>query len=246
MKKKILIILLALMLPTTVYGATYIFSDANLALNVNGAKVDCKPMTYNGTTYLPLRTVAESIGANVDYNGATKQIDVKTLDVNKLAESCVMLFSEDSTNGMQGSGVYVDYGKILTCDHVTTGKTKHYTSDKLNLTLDKSNTTLDASILISSNTSIKPVKIGDSDEVKKDDKVVLITSPKGEKNKVVYANVIEINPSNSKSILVWGKLDQGSSGGACFNMHGELIGILSSGKNDVHFIIPINDIRKEL
>ncbi|WP_206460428.1 trypsin-like peptidase domain-containing protein [Anaerovorax sp. IOR16] len=248
MKKLLLGVILTITLTTTVYGASYIFNDANSTLYVNGSKVNCNPVTYNNTTYLPLRTVAETLGAEVGYNNTTKQIDINTVNTQKLAESCVMLFSEKGTEGHQGSGVYIDYGKILSCDHVTNGNTKHFTSDKLDLTLDKSNSTLDASILDSPNKDIKPVKIGDSDEVKVGDKVILITSPKGEKNKITYANVLERYPNGEKEILLWGKIDNGSSGGACFNMQGELVGILANGLDgsDLCAMIPINDIRKEL
>ncbi|MHC1722728.1 MAG: trypsin-like peptidase domain-containing protein [Aminipila sp.] len=236
----------------TAYGASYTLTDANVTVNTNGVQVQCLPMSLNGTTYLPLRNVAEALGADVNYNNTTKQINLTTLDVNKLAESCVMLYAENGTKGHQGSGVYIDYGTILTCDHVTTGSTKQFTSDKLNLTLGESNPSLDASILYSPNKDIKPVKIGDSDELKQDSKVVVITSPLNQKNKVAYGLLMEDCTPGKTSVKLWADTDHGSSGGAVFNMNGELVGIMATASDTqatsgkACTMIPINEIRKAL
>ena len=41
-------------------------------------------------------------------------------------------------------------------------------------------------------------------------------------------------------------INGGSSGGACFNSKGELIGIIYGGLGTAASVVPINDIRKAL
>lgn len=57
-------------------------SDIKIALNgqllelkdANGNKV--KPIVYNGTTYLPVRALANAFGKEVDYNGKTNTVEI--------------------------------------------------------------------------------------------------------------------------------------------------------------------------
>ncbi len=52
-----------------------IYSD--IKLYVNGAKIDTsenEPFIYNGSTYLPVRAVAEALGESVEWDGNTKSI----------------------------------------------------------------------------------------------------------------------------------------------------------------------------
>lgn len=247
MKKILLALALILTLTSTAYGASYVLNDTDLTIKTNGKEVACTPLILHGMTYLPLRTLAESIGAEVNYNAVTKQVDIKTLDTDKLAQSCVML----EVSGGQGSGVYTDYGEILTCEHVISDRTYYKTSDGLNLTLDSANKTIDASILSTTDKSVKPVKIGDSDEIKQDDILVCITSPMGKKNQVSVGAAMDNCTPDTKEINVWLETDHGSSGGAVFNMKGELVGIINSGDDTregakCSGMIPINQIRKEL
>lgn len=247
MKKIILVLLLTVALTTTAYGTTYVLNDTDLTIKTNGKEVACTPLILHGMTYLPLRTLAESIGAEVNYNAVTKQVDIKTLDTDKLAQSCVML----EVSGGQGSGVYVGYGKILTCEHVISGRSFYKTSDGLNLTLDSASKAIDASILSTTDKSVKPVKIGDSDEIKQDDILICITSPMGKKNQVSVGAAMQDCTKDTTILDIWADTDHGSSGGAVFNMKGELVGIINSGDDaregaKCSGMIPINQIRKEL
>lgn len=75
--------------------------------------------------------------------------------------------------------------------------------------------------------------------------MVIISAPKGKDDTVTYATVQA--PSN-RGIVIWGNLNNGSSGGGVFNLSGELIGIVVSGSgyDKAFLVIPINDIRKAL
>jgi len=240
--RKILILLL-IIFPITVYGAS--FTLATYPINVNGQKIAVQPYNSNGVTYLPLRAISEAIGVPITWDNINRKVDITTLDTKKLAESCVMVYATDGKVRSQGSGVYTDYGEILTANHVVEGYPTITTSQGSNLTVQESNKTLDATVLDSAE-SIKPVKIGDSDEVQLNEKVVFISSPKATINTTTWGTVIRLDNMNDDSIAVKVILNTGSSGGACFNLKGELIGIADAGENGIFFITPINDIRKAL
>lgn len=61
---------------TTPVLADSIIQKIDVALNivkveVNGEKLDANNILYNGTTYLPMRAVAEAVGKDVDWNQDT-------------------------------------------------------------------------------------------------------------------------------------------------------------------------------
>ncbi|WP_217595309.1 copper amine oxidase N-terminal domain-containing protein [Cohnella sp. GbtcB17] len=49
----------------------------DLKINVNGKPIDAQPITYNNTTYLPLRKAAEAVGGQVSINGSTISIQTQ-------------------------------------------------------------------------------------------------------------------------------------------------------------------------
>ncbi len=51
----------------------------SLVITVNGQKVDGQSLVYNGVTYLPLRKVAEAIGAEVKFDNATQTAYLTTV-----------------------------------------------------------------------------------------------------------------------------------------------------------------------
>ncbi len=60
-------------------------------VEIDGKKIDSSSILYNGSTYLPLRTVAEAVGKDVNWNQDTmtasivdEDIDVKIEDVNMI------------------------------------------------------------------------------------------------------------------------------------------------------------------
>jgi S1-C subfamily serine protease len=238
-----LLIILFIMLPVTAYGASLV--TANYPILVNGEKVNIQAYNLDGTTLLPIRAVSDALGVPITWNNVTRSVEINTLDVDKLKESTVMIYADDGKTQVQGSAVAIDYDQYLTAYHVVDeNRSNVKTSDKAQLTIDDFDSTIDIATLNSS-AKVKPVKIGDSDEVKVGDKVVVISSPKGAGNTVTYATVQE--PS-SKGIVIWGNLDNGSSGGGVFNLSGQLIGVVISGSgfDKAFLVIPINEIREAL
>ena len=51
-------------------------SFSNIKIIVDGKQLSTskEPFTYNGTTYLPVRAVAEAVGKDVTWDGATKTV----------------------------------------------------------------------------------------------------------------------------------------------------------------------------
>jgi S1-C subfamily serine protease len=246
--KKILVTLLILLSIGTAYGATYTLVSANYPILVNGQKIAVQPLNYNGTTYLPLRSISEAVGVPIEWNSAKKSVEITTVDVDRLKEASVMILAENDRSTMQGSGVYIDYDEVLTANHISEGRTDIKTSDGTTLTVEDSDKTIDAAILEPSKKAT-PVKIGNSDEIAIGDKVVVIASPKGNEDTVVYATVIGFDP---QGIVIKTTLGGGASGGAVFDMNGSLIGIViaadgtSQAVETKQLISPINAIREKL
>ncbi|ANF95141.1 stalk domain-containing protein [Paenibacillus bovis] len=67
----------------------------------NGKEVT--PLTYNGTTYLPVRATAELMGANVVYNAATSTVQLTTATGNTYAGTTASTGTTDTTTGTTDS-----------------------------------------------------------------------------------------------------------------------------------------------
>lgn len=74
----------------------------NLKLKINGEIVesDQEPFILNGRTFVPLRTVAESLGKQVLYNESTSEILIDDVDMN-VAKQSVQQESINNTGGNQ-------------------------------------------------------------------------------------------------------------------------------------------------
>jgi serine protease Do len=198
----------------------------------------------NGNTYLSVRAVSEALGVDIGWDDASKSVEIKTVDVEELKKACVMIITTKGDKMTQGSGVYVDYDQVLTAQHVIDGASRFGTLKEEFSSVINQNEKVDAALL-KPKSEIKPVKIGDSDEVKAGDNVIVVSSPGSQENTVTYAKVYEDTVADEILIPSAG-LGAGSSGGAVFNMDGELIGIVCSMADKWCFVRPINDIRKAL
>jgi serine protease Do len=242
MKKIKLIALIILAFTTISYSATYTVASASYPINVNGQRIAVTPLNNNGTTYLPLRSVSEAVGAQISWTG--KSVEINTMDVEAMKEACVMIQAYGDGMTSHGSGVYVDYDKILTAYHVV--------DEGRNMIWDSSDTTYSAInfdqtidiVTVKASKEVKPVKIGDSDEVKVGDKVIVIGAPDEKEDTVTYTTVKAL----TSDIVISGTTNEGSSGGGLFNTHGELVGIVVAGSksNNETYVVPINTIRKSL
>lgn len=99
--------------------------------------------------------------------------------------------------------------------------------------------------ILSADISLKPLKFGNTDNLKAGDKVTAIGSPLGELN-TVSTGIIS-NAENDKGIQISASISHGSSGGALFNKNNKLIGItyatLEAGQN-LNYAISIDYLQK--
>ncbi|MDP4117661.1 MAG: trypsin-like peptidase domain-containing protein [Bacillota bacterium] len=259
MKKRFLTLFFIFIFATTALAATqYTLSGVSYPIVVNGqpmAFTDAVPMNYQGRTMLPLRAVSEALDVPIEWDG--KQVNIDTIDLDKLKDSCVLVEASGKDQKgefiAQGSGVLIDYDEVLTCFHeVNNASTfKIYYDDSVKANACKLTDTAenkDAAVLTPPYKDVKPVKIGDSDEVSIGDKVYVVSCPKNDKNVVASGKVLQFASINGISGFTTSALTkEGSSGGACFNCKGELIGIVQSGDDVTRSdIVPINAIRESL
>ncbi|MCD7752588.1 MAG: trypsin-like peptidase domain-containing protein [Lachnospiraceae bacterium] len=174
-------------------------------------------------------------------------------------------FGYESTSAASGSGfVITSDGYILTCYHVVedsdtiTVTTYDETSYEAELIgYDESN---DIAVLKIDASDLQTVVLGDSDALNVGDGVVAIGNPLGELTfSLTYGVVSALNRSVTLSTNVTMELIQtdcainsGNSGGALFNMYGEVVGIInakyssssssSASIDNIGFAIPISDI----
>jgi|GEM_PF-5357530 len=90
-KIKIFVIVFALILTTPVLADSFIES-INVVMNsvnvrINGEELESESILYNGTTYLPLRKVAESVGKDVTWNQETMTADIIEKDLPGVIQS---------------------------------------------------------------------------------------------------------------------------------------------------------------
>lgn len=246
MKKLSSFLLTVLIIASTVtaYGATYTLTSASYPINVNGQKLAVEPLNYNGTTYLPLRSISEAVGVPIEWDGGKKSVEINTVDVEKLKEACVMIEAYGDGMISQGSAVCWDYGEYLTAYHVIDeDRTMITDSVDAAYNIERFDSALDVAVL-RARSEVKPVKIGDSDEVKVGDRVIVVGSPDGKENVTTYTTVKKL----TSDIVIHTTLSGGGSGSALFDSGGNLIGIVvaSSVQGNESYAVPINDIRKAL
>lgn len=253
--KKLLIVLVLCLLPITVFSASsqYTLVGINYPVVINGEVLESEvpPMNYQGTTMLPLRAVSEALDVPIEWTGS--QVEINTVNPEKIAEACVMVYALDSKGVSQGSGVLIGYNEILTCNHVVKDgesfKAQYDNEELIKCDLEFNLIYPDIAILRPEKTKTKPVKIGDSDELMVGDRVFSISSPKGKLNQIVWGEILTAPRSYQDElygVIANIKIDNGSSGGPVFNTNGELIGITDTAHENGTYIIPINDIRKGL
>ena len=175
-------------------------------------------------------------------------------------------WGQTTTGAAAGSGfIFSDDGYILTNYHVVKGATSITVStydgtkhDAQLIGYDESN---DVAVLKIEAAGLTPVVIGDSDKLNVGDNVVAIGNPLGEltfseTSGIVSALNREVTISSGTTmdlIQTDCAINSGNSGGALFNMYGEVVGITnakysssssssSASIDNIGFAIPINQV----
>ena len=207
--------------------------------------------------------------AQIDTSKAMTPAEVYALNVNSTVGITTLvttnLWGYTTTSPASGSGFIIsDDGYILTNYHVvedsssiTVSMYDGSTYDAALIGYDKSN---DIAVLKIEAEGLVPVVLGDSDDLNVGDTVAAIGNPLGELTfsltvGAVSAKDREVTLSSSVTmdlIQTDCAINSGNSGGALFNLYGEVIGITnakysSSSSNEasidnIGFAIPVNDI----
>ena len=212
-------------------------------------------------------TVIET--ASVDTNRQMTPAEVYAANVNSTVGITTSVTSTNiwgfrSTSAASGSGFIISQdGYILTNHHVIEGAesitVSRYDGTTYDATLigyDESN---DLAVLKVEAEGLPPVILGDSDNLNVGDSVIAIGNPLGELTFTLTSGAVsakdrEVTLSNTVTmnlIQTDCAINSGNSGGALFNLYGEVIGITnakysssSSGASidNIGFAIPINSV----
>jgi serine protease Do len=156
----------------------------------------------------------------------------------KLSPSVVTIVVQHEKGRASGTGFFVSKrGHLVTCAHVV-GNQKEaliYTGDTLqDETFIADVVSVDAKndlALLYVNLPAQPVRIGDSDKLRKGQEVLTISSPSW-LVKSVTSGIMSAFNRTSKGLLQFdAAINPGSSGGPLFNVQGEVVGVISALPN---------------
>lgn len=255
MKKFVTGLLIGIMLMFSVNAfAKILFVESPKTLFVNGEKVDKPVYILNDETYVPLNELSEAMGAQVKVTDEKISLDTSVLEkvAEKCKDSCVMIYAYMKNGTIsQGSG-FAYNGYIITAKHVIEGSNKvvFFTDGggySNGATIHHVDNHHDLAILKPS-VKVPTVTLGDSDKLKDGNKLISITSPYGEVNcmdECIFSGTIKYTTWTGIN-LTESSTDGGSSGGAVFNLNGELVGMVLNGEGESTGAIPINNIIRTL
>ena len=173
------------------------------------------------------------------------------------------IFGQRVESASSGSGfVITQDGYIVTNHHVISGASSvtvtMYDGTEYPATVVGSDSDYDVAVLKIDATGLQPVTLGSSEDVNVGDTVLAIGNPLGELTFSLTAGLVsakdrEVTLSNSLTmdlIQTDCAINSGNSGGALFNLYGEVIGIVSAKYSSysnttvegIGFAIPINHV----
>lgn len=165
-----------------------------------------------------------------------------------------------------GSGFVIGDGYIVTNKHVISDKTATYevkTSDGkvMKAKVIALDPVVDIGILKTEDTSIKSIKIGDSDKIKLGQTAIAIGNSLGKFNNSVSVGIIAGLSRNIQAmdgatseqlediIQTDAPISRGNSGGPLLNLRGEVIGVnvaIAEDGENIAFAIPINQVKRAI
>ena len=231
------------------------FESADVKVYVNGMRVNQPAYIQDGSTYIPLRAVSETMGAEVEWDAKTRSVYVSYTEddaVSKLVEdvskSVVTIVGNYDGDGdvykynnptAHGSGViYKSNGYIITNAHVVEN-IKNLTvvlNDGQSLAgkVLLSSTEADLAIVKIDKIGLSPVKFAEKSTILSGKTAIAIGTPISltMRNTVTKGIVsgcdVALPDSHYKLIQTDAAINPGNSGGPLVNAKGELIGINSS------------------
>ncbi|MGN1118976.1 MAG: S1C family serine protease [Oscillospiraceae bacterium] len=234
----------------------------------NGSEVTSTPTLSD----LQAGAVVHNVTTNVEYNTDGTFMYTRDL-VASVRDSIVYIEVYVDYRGQQtlygsGSGIIISSdGYVLTNAHVTDKmdafKVQVTTTDpttgtgvteKFDAQLIGSDTDTDLAVLKIDADNLQPAVLGNSDDVHLGDDCVVIGNPLGLETSVTKGVVsglnrqISSNERSLSSIQTDAAINSGNSGGAMFNMYGEVIGVVNEKlvndyAENVGFAITINEAK---
>ena len=213
-------------------------------------------------------SVIETI--TVDTNKLMSAAEVYAANVNSTVGITTSVTTNywgyQTTSAASGSGfVLTDDGYILTNQHVIENSSSitvtFYDGTSLPAELIGYDVSNDIAVLKVNAENLKPVTLGDSSNTNVGDEVIAIGNPLGELTFSLTQGVVsaldrQVTTSSNTTMNLMQTdcaINSGNSGGALFNLYGEVIGITnakySSGTNteasidNIGFAIPVNQIK---
>lgn len=231
------------------------FDSPDVKVYVNGMRLNEPAYIKDGSTYIPLRAVSESMGAEVQWDAKTRSAYVSFTEddaiaqiVSDISPSVVTIIGNHKSEGdtykynnptAHGSGViYKSNGHILTNAHVVKD-IKNLTvvlndgqsfSGKV-LYMDED---ADLAVVKIEKLGLKPITFADESTILSGKTAIAIGTPisLSMRNSVTKGIVsgydVALSGSHFKLIQTDAAINPGNSGGPLVNAKGELIGINSS------------------
>ena len=242
--KKFLSILLVLVLTVYIIPS---FAEDNVSVIVDGQKIDTPAILIDGVTYVPLRSVSETMGAEVSWDGETKSAIVNSpsyeADITEIiaeASKSVVAITGNKKNYpgsmILGTGAVIKSGGIILTN-------AHVVENLENITVilhDGSNypaklqyidVTADLAVVKINKLGLKPLTFGDPSKISPGQTVFAIGTPHSlsMRNSVSRGIVSGLSVSLSGEYYPMLQTDAaingGNSGGPLINSEGKLIGI---------------------
>ncbi len=194
-------------------------------------------------------------------NGNQGRKELSTKEIAKKANAVLQINAYDNNGGRIGSGsgfIASADGKIFTNYHVIDNafKVEAVTNDNKKYSVEKVigySSEKDIAILkLRGVKDLTYLTMGDSDLIELGEEIIAIGSPLGLTNTVSNGIISSIRPNifrkvaGCKDIQISAPISSGSSGGALFNIYGDVIGITYAGLEalggeNLNFVIPINE-----
>ena len=234
--------------------ATGVSAVNDVRVYVNGTRVNEDVILSDNRTYIPLRAVSEALGAEVEWDDASRSAfitftedDAVSKIVSDVSSSVVAIignyYKDDTTKfnnpTVHGTGViYKSNGHIITNAHVV--------KDIANLTVVLSDgTSLPATVLFSDETAdlaivkvdkqgLNPIRMADKNTVISGKTAIAIGTPisLSMRNSVTKGIIsgcdVAMTDSYYKLLQTDTTINPGNSGGPLLNTAGELVGINTS------------------
>ncbi len=212
--------------------------------------------------------VYQNTDTPVNVTSTSDSTDVSAV-VSAVADSVVEVYTENTTYSSYygnyvtegaGSGViYTTDGYIITNNHViedaTSIKVTLHNGDSYDATLVATAATADIAVIKIEATGLKPVVLGDSDDLAVGQVAIAIGNPLGTLGGTVSTGIVSalsrevtIDGQTMTLLQTTAAINPGNSGGGLFNAAGQLIGIVNAKSSateveGIGFAIPVNVVK---